>query len=94
MENPNWKKGAKAHYRAFRLIVINQLGVTDRRTIAKWLGKQKVTWRKKRGSPLYPSTNIKVKEWQKGLLEEFGIIEKIEENENIFFKVLKDKTDF
>ena len=103
MSHPNWIKGSLPTHNALRLMLIKQLGITDRRTIAKWIGKRKTLWKKKR-TP-FQTSNVKTTEWQKGLLEEFRIIERFYFTEEqikevpsrkntIQFKILEDKTYF
>ena len=101
MGSPNWKKGLKFPYVGIRRIVMEQLNISDRRAVEKWIGKSKTVWKKIRPA-LAESYNKKIEEWQKGLLEEFWIIQKIpldDYNETMYknvvwFKILKDKTDF
>ena len=103
MSHPNWIKGSLPTYNGLRLMLIKQLGITDRRSIAKWIGKSKTLWKKRR-TP-FQTSNVKTTEWQKGLLEEFRIIERryyteeeLKENpyikNTIQFKILEDKTYF
>jgi len=105
MHDERWKKDVTLSYKGFRKIIIVQLGYTDRRTISKWLGKNKIVWKKQRGSTFYPTPKKKKGvEWQKGLLEEFFIIKRNYEAEEkhqqqykedvILFTILKDRSDF
>jgi hypothetical protein len=105
MEHANWKIGSVHHINAIRRYVMEQLNVSDRRTVNKWSGKSIVEWKKqgrpipkksRGGTPYVKYIHKKTLVWKKGLLEDFGIIETRNDKTNSFreAKILKDKTNF
>ncbi|MCJ7559341.1 hypothetical protein MUO79_01820 [Candidatus Bathyarchaeota archaeon] len=111
MNSQFWKKTTSQisplTYNVLRRIIIEQLGFTDKRTIEKWIGHEKTSWKRHHGSLISAPHNEKVNEWVKGLLEQFWIIKKLDDDEakaemrdfyvkehTPYFKILKDKVDF
>lgn len=93
MAYPYWKKSEVDSwivYSVLRKIIVEQLGVTDERSIAKWIGRYKTTY-VRFGNPLYTMKNNKEVVWQKGLLEDFSIIVRKDDDK---FLILKDLCDF
>ena len=89
MAYPYWKKSEGDNYIVYSVLrkaIVEQLGVTDERSIAKWIGKNKTTY-----TMFGYTSHHKEVVWQKGLLEDFGIIERKEDDK---FLILKDLTDF
>jgi hypothetical protein len=76
-----------------RRIIIEALGVYDRRTIIKWLGQNKTTF-KKVGDAFSVTRNKKVLVWEKGFLEEFDYVVAYfsKSLKSIEFIIIKDKT--
>jgi hypothetical protein len=103
MDSKFWKKDIILNYKTLRRAIIEQLEFTDKRTIAKWIGHEKITWKKQRTTMYHKSYNKKQVEWEKGLLEEFRFIEKVDKEEvgfeymeeyEPYFKLLRDKSYF
>jgi len=107
MNDTRWKKGEIVSYDLLRNAVIRQLGFSDKRSIANWIGECKIKWKKKRHSAFYPTSNEKTVEWHQGLLEEFRYVKMLTDadieqlsNKDMYpkeyapyFKILIDKGD-
>ena len=94
MSHKHWQKGNILPYRIMRKVIIESLGVSDKRTITKWMGRPKWVWKKElRGQGLYQQyVSEKTFEWEYGALEDLDYIEHLCHKKKWFqYHILKDK---
>ena len=99
LSNPYWHKGVIYPPTLLKKIIMEQLNVNDERIITRWIGKYRID----REDPDHLSPDalsngmfktIPHKEWHKGALELFNIIERYYSEGSWKFKALKDLSDF
>lgn len=94
LSSQGWLLNYIHSYGLMRKILIQSLGIADKRTINKWLGRRKQVWKRK-SYGLNPSYNVKDYEYEKGILEELGFVISClstdKKDRQVYYLIIKDK---